>query len=78
MPQAQYNNEGPRSLDAQRRIPLAPMNQVVMLTGYVLKLAVQGQYMPVYPDVFGQKWDLQFAITPIIPKLISRNVLEGW
>lgn len=35
MPQAQYNNEGPRSPDAQRRIPLAPMNQVVMLSGYV-------------------------------------------
>jgi hypothetical protein len=25
-----------------------------------VKFAVQGQYMPVHPDVFGQKWNLQF------------------
>jgi hypothetical protein len=34
----------------------------------------QGQYMTVHPDEAGQKWDLQFAITPVIPKLIKRNL----
>jgi hypothetical protein len=34
--------------------------------------------MPVHPDVFGQKWDLQFAVTPVIPQLIKGNVLEDW
>jgi hypothetical protein len=29
---------------------------------------------PVHPDVFGQKWNLQFSITPVIPKLIERNL----
>jgi hypothetical protein len=39
-----------------------------------VKFQVQGQYMPVHPDVFGQKWNLQFSITPVIPKLIKRNL----
>jgi len=43
-----------------------------------VKLAVQGQYMPVHPDVFGQKWNLQFQVTPVIPKLIKGNILEDW
>jgi hypothetical protein len=34
--------------------------------------------MPVHPDVFGQKWDLQFSITPVIPRLVAGNLLEGW
>ena len=43
-----------------------------------VKFAVQGQYMPVNPDVFGQKWNLQFGIAPVIPKLIRGNILEDW
>lgn len=35
---------------------------------------VQGQYMPVHPDVFGQKCNLQFAVTPVIPKLIKGHL----
>ena len=26
------------------------------------------------PDVFGQKWNLQFAVTPVIPELIKTNL----
>ncbi len=43
-----------------------------------VKFAVQGQYMPVSPSVFGQRWNIQIAITPVIPKLIKGNILEGW
>jgi hypothetical protein len=39
-----------------------------------VKFQIQGQYMPVHPDVFGQKWNLQFAITPVIPKLVKGNL----
>jgi hypothetical protein len=35
-----------------------------------------GQYMPVHPDVFAEKWDLQFSVTPVIPKLIKRNLFD--
>jgi hypothetical protein len=43
-----------------------------------VRFAVQGQYMPVHPDAFGQKWNLQFIVSPVIPKPIAGNVLEGW
>jgi hypothetical protein len=43
-----------------------------------VKFQVQGQYMPVNPSVFGQRWNIQVAITPVIPKLIKGNILEGW
>ena len=38
--------------------------------------AVQGQYMPVHPDSFGQKWNIQVVIAPVIPKLIKGDLLE--
>ena len=41
-----------------------------------VRFAIQGQYMPVHPDVFGQKWNLQFIINPVIPKLIKGSLLE--
>src|SRR5262249_25299157 len=31
-----------------------------------VRFAVQGQYMPVHPDAFGQKWNLQVVIAPVI------------
>jgi len=43
-----------------------------------VKFQVQGQYMPVNPSVFGQRWNIQVAITPVIPKLVKGNLLEGW
>jgi hypothetical protein len=50
------------------------ISKVIKIGPLPVKLAVQGQYMPVHPDVFGQKWNLQFAITPVIPKLIKGNI----
>ncbi|HJU10936.1 MAG TPA: hypothetical protein VJ728_08660 [Candidatus Binataceae bacterium] len=41
-----------------------------------VRFGVQGQYMPVHPDVFGQKWNVQVVIAPVIPKLIKGNLLE--
>jgi len=31
--------------------------------------------MPVNPSVFGQRWNIQVSITPVIPKLIKNNLL---
>jgi hypothetical protein len=41
------------------------VSKVIKIGPLPVKFQVQGQYMPVHPDVFGQKWNLQFAITPI-------------
>jgi hypothetical protein len=34
--------------------------------------------MPVHPDAFGQKWNFQVIVSPVLPKLIKGNVLEEW
>ena len=52
------------------------VSKVVKIGPLPVKFAVQGQYMLVHPDVFGQKWNLQFGVTPVIPKLIKGNILE--
>jgi hypothetical protein len=54
------------------------ISRVTKIGPLPVKLQDQGQYMPVHPDIFGQKWNLQFAVTPVIPKLIKGEVLEGW
>jgi hypothetical protein len=54
------------------------VSKVVKIGPLPVKFAVQGQYMPVHPDLFGQKWNLQFGVTPVIPKLIKGNILEDW
>jgi hypothetical protein len=41
-----------------------------------VRFAVQGQYMPIHPSAFGQKWNIQAVIAPVIPKLIKGDVLE--
>jgi hypothetical protein len=41
-----------------------------------VRFGVQGQYMPVHPSAFGQKWNIQVIIAPVIPKLIKGDVLE--
>ena len=53
------------------------VSKVIKIGPLPVKLAVQGQYMPVHPDVFGQKWNLQFSITPVIPKLIKGPLFGG-
>ncbi len=51
------------------------VSKVIKIGILPVKFQVQGQYMPVHPDDFGQKWNLQFAVTPVIPKLVKGNLL---
>ena len=41
-----------------------------------VRVAVQGQYMPIHPSALGQKWNIQVVIAPVIPKLIKGYLLE--
>ncbi len=40
-----------------------------------VQFSVAGQYMPIHPENFGQKWNIQLQVTPVIPKLIKGNLL---
>jgi len=47
------------------------VGKVVYLGRLPVKIGLAGQWMPIHPDVFGQKWNIQVGITPVIPKLIK-------
>jgi hypothetical protein len=51
------------------------ISKVIRIGPLPVKFLAQGQYMPVHPGAFGQKWNLQFSVTPVIPKLVKGNIL---
>ncbi len=50
------------------------VSKVIKLGPLPVRFAVQPQYMPVHPDAFGQKWNIQVTVAPVIPKLIKGNI----
>ena len=47
------------------------VNKVVKLGKLPVKIGLAGQYMPIHPETFGQKWNIQVSFTPVIPKLVK-------
>jgi hypothetical protein len=57
-------------------IPLGlSVSKVVKLGKLPVRFALAGQYMVHHPDTFGQKWNIQFMMVPVIPKLIKGDLL---
>ena len=52
------------------------LNKVVKLGPLPVKLGLAGQYMVHHPDTFGQKWNIQLMVVPVIPKLIKGNLIK--
>jgi hypothetical protein len=50
------------------------ISKVVKFGKLPVKISLAGQYMPVHPDTFGQRWNIQLQITPVLPKLIKGNL----
>jgi hypothetical protein len=48
-----------------------------MASAWSGRFCTDGWICHVHPDAFGQKWDIQLTIAPVIPKLIKGNVLDG-
>jgi hypothetical protein len=51
------------------------ISKVVKICKIPVKLQLAGQWMPVHPDNFGQMWNIQLLIAPVIPKLIKGNII---
>jgi hypothetical protein len=47
------------------------VTKVVKLGKLPVKIGLAGQYMPIHPETFGQKWNIQVSFTPVIPKLVK-------
>jgi hypothetical protein len=50
--------------------------KVVKLGPLPVRFALGGQYMVVNPRDFGQKWNIQLIIAPVMPKLVRGNLLD--
>ncbi len=47
------------------------VSKVVKFGPLPVKIGLAGQWMPIHPDNFGQKWNVQLSFSPVIPKLIK-------
>jgi hypothetical protein len=47
------------------------VSKIVKFGKLPVKLSLAAQYMPIRPDDFGQMWNIQLQITPVLPKLIK-------
>jgi hypothetical protein len=45
--------------------------KVVKLGILPVRLALGVQWMPIQPDLYGQRWNVQLVLAPVIPKLIN-------
>ena len=52
------------------------VGKVVRVGQMPVKIGLAGQWMPVHPDDFGQKWDIQLFVAPIIPKLVKNPLFD--
>ena len=50
------------------------IGKVVKFGRLPVKLQIAGQYMPVHPSEFGQEWNVQVVVTPVLPKLFKGTV----
>jgi hypothetical protein len=56
-------------------VPLGlSVSKVLKLGKLPVRLGLAGQYMVHHPDTSGQKWNIQFMVVPVIPKLIKGNL----
>ena len=46
------------------------VGKLVRLGKLPLKIQLQGQYSVIHPDDYGQRWNFQLQLTPVIPNLI--------
>lgn len=52
------------------------VNKVVKFGRLPVKLGIAAQYMPIRPDRFGQMWNIQLQVTPVLPKLIKGTMFD--
>ncbi len=58
-------------------VPLGVSVGKVVRAGRIpVKISLAGQWMAARPDEFGQKWNIQFYFTPIIPKLVKHPLFN--
>jgi len=58
-------------------VPLGlSVSKVVKLGPLPVRFALGGQYMVVQPEDYGQRWNVQVTVAPVMPKLIRGNLTD--
>jgi hypothetical protein len=52
------------------------VNKVQRIGKLPVKFGLAVQWMPVQPDLYGQEWNVQLSITPVIPKLVRGSFVD--
>ena len=47
------------------------VSKIVKFGKLPVKFSLAAQHMSIRPDDFGQMWNIQFSITPVLPKLVK-------
>ena len=56
-------------------VPLGlSVDKVFRLGRLPVKIGLAGQYMVHHPDTYGQQWNFQLTVAPVLPKLIKGNL----
>ena len=50
--------------------------KVARLGGIPVRFGLGLQWMPIQPDRYGQKWNVQVVVAPVLPKLIRGNLVD--
>jgi len=50
--------------------------KVVKFGKLPVRIALGGQWMPVQPDLYGQKWNIQLIVAPVLPKLVKGHLTQ--
>jgi hypothetical protein len=70
---ANWKNSGGSDFTVPIGIGVSKVTRVGKLP---LKIGLGLQWMAVQPDRFGQKWNVQLIVTPVLPKLIRGNLTD--
>jgi hypothetical protein len=52
------------------------VSKVTKLGKLPVRFALAVQWMAVQPDLYGQKWNFQLVISPVLPKLVRGNLVD--
>ena len=52
------------------------VGKLLKIGGLPIKFILEGQYAVIHPDDFGQRWNIRFTVTPVLPSLIKSPLFK--
>ena len=52
------------------------VGKLFKIGGLPIKFILEGQYAAIHPDDFGQRWNIRFTLTPVLPSLVKSPLFK--